>query len=102
MAKNNLRSFRFSDEIYCILEAQPGDNLNAKFEALVQTCYCELERRQAALDKINAQIEERRAKLRSLEKATEELARMEQDLKNARFYFGIVERRAKSISEKEL
>ena len=99
-AKNNIRSFRYSDEIACILEAQQGDNLNAKFERLVETCFCELERRQEELERINAKIEERRQTLRNLERATSELALLEQDIKSARFYFGIVERRAAAIAEK--
>lgn len=98
--KSNIRSFRFSDEIACILNSQPGDNMNAKFERLVETCYCNLERRQEELDRINAKIEERRQTLHNLEKATEELKRLEQDLKNARFYFGIVARRAGEIADK--
>lgn len=99
-AKSNIRSFRYSDEVAEILEAQPGDNLNAKFERLVETCYCDLERKQEQLAQIEAKITERRDTLRKLEKATEELSRLEQDLKNARFYFGIVERRAGAIAEK--
>ena len=99
-AKSNIRSFRFSDEIACILNSQPGDNMNAKFERLVESCYCDLERKQEQLSQIEAKITERRETLRKLEKATEELNRLEQDLKNARFYFGIVERRAGAIAEK--
>ena len=33
--KSNLRSFRYSDEIAAILEAQEGNSLNEKFESLV-------------------------------------------------------------------
>lgn len=99
-AKPNIRSFRFSDEIACILESQPGPNMSAKFERLVESCYCDLERKQEQLAQIEAKITERRDTLRKLEKATEELSRLEQDLKNARFYFGIVERRAGAIAEK--
>lgn len=99
-AKNNIRSFRYSDEIACILASQPGDNLNAKFEWLVETCYCELERRQEELERINAKIEERRQTLRNMEKATSELDLLERDIKSARFSFGIVERRAAAIAEK--
>lgn len=61
--KSNIRSFRYSDEIACILNQQPGDSLNAKFEYLVESCYCEIERRQQVLH--------------NLENATEELNRLE-------------------------
>lgn len=99
-AKNNIRSFRFSDEIACILNSQPGDSMNAKFEKLVETCYIEQERRQAALDRINAKIEERRKVLQNLERATSELAQLERDIQSAKFSFGIVQRRAASIAER--
>ena len=99
-AKNNIRSFRYSDEIACILEAQEGDSLNAKFERLVETCFCELERKQQELDRINEKIEEKRQTLRNMERATSELDMLERDIKSARFYFGIVERRAETIAEK--
>ena len=97
-AKNNIRSFRFSDEIACILNSQPGDSMNAKFEHLVETCYCEKEQRQAELERINSKIEERRRVLRELERATSELAHLERDIQSAKFSFGIVQRRAASIA----
>lgn len=98
--KNNIRSFRFSDEIACILNAQPGENMNAKFERLVETCYCEQERKQEQLDRINAEIEKRRQVLRNLERATAELVQLERDIQSAKFSFGIVQRRAAAIAEK--
>lgn len=100
MAKNNIRSFRYSDEVACILASQPGENLNAKFETLVETCYCELERKQEELERINKQIEDRRQTLRKMEQATAELDLLERDIQSARFHFGIVSRRAAAISEK--
>ena len=98
--KSNIRSFRYSDETAAILEAQPGESLNAKFENLVKTCFQTLPQKQEQLAQIEAKIAERRETLRKLEKATEEINRLEQDLKNARFYFGIVERRAGAIAER--
>ena len=99
-AKNNIRSFRYSDEIACILESQPGENLNAKFEWLVESCYCELERKKEELDRINQKIKERRQVLSNLERATSELALLEKDIQSAKFSFGIVQRRAAAIAEK--
>ena len=98
--KNNIRSFRYSDEIAVILMSQPGDSLNAKFENLVKACYCDIENRKQELERINAKIEERRQTLRNLEKATADLDMLEKDIKSARFNFGIVERRAAAIAEK--
>lgn len=101
-AKNNIRSFRYSDEVAAILEAQQGDSLNDKFEKLVLTCFYKLEQRQKDLEAIEEQIRERREKLYSLQDATRELAQLEKDINSAKHYFGIVERRAQSIAESEL
>ena len=54
MAKNNIRSVRFSDELIEIIEQQVGDNFTQKFERLVYNCYMllpEKERQTAELDK---------------------------------------------------
>lgn len=83
--KSNIRSFRYSDEIACILNQQPGESLNAKFEYLVESCYCDIERRQV---------------LHNLENATEELNRLEKDILAAKNSFCIVARRAAAIAEK--
>ena len=99
-AKSNIRSFRFSDEIAAILEAQDGDSLNAKFENLIKFCFQSIPQKQEQLDRINAQIEQRRETLRKLEKATAELAQLEKDIHSAQFSFGIVQRRAEAIAEK--
>ena len=98
--KKNIRSFRYSDEVACILASQQGENLNAKFENLVKKCFCDLERRQEELDRIEERIKERRQKLYDLERATAQLDMLERDIKNARFSFGVVERRAAAIAEK--
>lgn len=99
-AKNNIRSFRYSDEIACILEQQPGESLNAKFEYLVEQCFCEIEHRQEALARVNAEIAARRETLRKLEQATWELTQLESEIQAAKRTFAIIERRAKSIAEK--
>lgn len=99
-AKSNIRSFRYSDDIAAILEAQEGDGLNQKFENLVMFCFRSLDQRREQLDRINAQIEQRRELLHKLEKATAELAQLEKDIHSAQFSFGIVQRRAAAIAEK--
>lgn len=100
MAKPNIRSFRYSNEVADILEAQRGNSLNEKFENLVTDCYLMLERRQRMLEQVNEQIEARRRVLRNLETATAELQMLQRDIEAAKRYFAIIERRAKSIAEK--
>lgn len=99
MAKDNIRSFRFSGEVAAILEGQEGKSLNDKFETLVLFCYYKLEQRKEDLAKIEKQIEERRKKLNDLQKATEKLMDLERNIETAKYYFGIVERGAKMIAE---
>lgn len=100
MAKPNIRSFRYSNEVAEILEAQRGNSLNEKFENLVTDCYLMLERRQRMLEQVNEQIEARRRVLRNLETATAELQMLQRDIEAAKRYFAIIERRAESIAEK--
>jgi len=99
--KSNLRSFRYSDEVAAILEAQEGGSLNEKFENLVLYCYYKLDERKAALAAVNREIDESRERLYRLQDATKELRELEKDLQNAKFYFELVERRAKAISDTE-
>ena len=100
--KNNLRSFRYTDEVAAILEAQEGNSLNEKFESLVLFCFYNLDRRKKDLERIEADIKRERERLYNLQKATEELRMLEQDLQGAQRYFEIVERRAKKIAETEM
>lgn len=99
MAKDNIRSFRFSGEVAAILEAQEGKSLNDKFETLVLFCYYKLEKRKEDLADIEKRIDERRQKLYDLQKATEKLIDLERNIETAKHYFGIVERGAKMIAE---
>ena len=39
MAKNNIRSVRFSDEMIEIINQQVGENFTQKFERMVYNCY---------------------------------------------------------------
>ncbi len=102
MAKPNARSFRYSDEVACILNSYRGSNTSEKFENLVTDAFCMVEKRQQDLDRINEQIAQRRETLHNLKQATEQLSMLEKDIKSAKFYFGIVERRARELSEKEM
>ena len=65
MAKNNIRSVRFSDEMIEIINQQIGDNFTQKFERMVYNCYMlpEKERQTAELDK---RITEKRESLNAL------------------------------------
>lgn len=99
MSKNNIRSIRFSDELAELIDQQVGETFTQKFEHLIYRCIWELQAQEKQLAAIKEEIRQERERLYNLQKATEELHRLEKDIKNAQFYFAIVERRAKAIAE---
>ena len=52
MAKNNIRSVRFSDEMIEIINQQIGDNFTRKFERMVYNCYMLQPEKQRQLGKL--------------------------------------------------
>ena len=98
--KNNLRSFRYSDEVAAILEAQEGNSLNEKFETLVLFCYYKVESRKKDLEEVERRIKHEQERLYNLYRATEELRMLESDIQNVKRSFAIVQRRAAAIAEK--
>lgn len=61
MAKNNIRSVRFSDEMIEIINQQVGDNFTQKFERMVYNCYMLLPEKQRQADRLDIlRSEERR------------------------------------------
>lgn len=73
MAKSNIRSMRFSDEMMEMIESQAGDSFTAKFEALVTRCMWELPRKEEELRQIQAQIENERKNLRLIRERKQKL-----------------------------
>lgn len=66
MAKGNIRSMRFSDEMIEMIESQVGDTFTAKFEALVTRCMWELPRKEEQLKAIQLLIDDEHKKLTHL------------------------------------
>lgn len=97
--KNNIRSIRFSDELAELIDRQAGDTFTQKFEGLITRCVWELPKKEKQLADIQRRIDQERERLFNLQKATEELRRLEQDIQSAQHCFKIVERRAKAIAE---
>ncbi len=97
--KPNIRSIRFSDELAELIDRQAGSTFTEKFENLITRCVWELPRKEEELKRIQGQINQERERLFRLQKATEELRRLEQDIRSAEHYFKIIERRAKGIAE---
>lgn len=64
MAKGNIRSIRFSDELMELIESQPGETFTAKFEGLVRRCVSELPEKERQLAEVQKQIQNERNNLR--------------------------------------
>ena len=99
MAKNNIRSIRFSDELADLIDRQAGDTFTQKFENLVTRCVWEVPAAEKRLEQIREDIKREQQRLYDLQRATEQLRMLERDIKDAQRYFQIVERRAKQIAE---
>lgn len=99
MAKNNIRSIRFSDDLAELIDQQAGQTFTQKFENLITRCVYELPRQEERLKAIQEKIRQEQQRLYDLQKATEQLRMLERDIKDTQRYFAIVERRAKQIAE---
>lgn len=99
MAKNNIRSIRFSDDLAELIERQAGRSFTEKFENLVTRCVWELPRQEERLKEIQERIRQEQERLFRIQKATEQLRMLENDINSAQYYFKIVERRAQAIAE---
>lgn len=86
MAKGNIRSMRFSDEILEMIESQAGDTFTAKFEALVTRCVWELPAKERELANIQAQIENERKKLAKIRTNADALQNKMNNLSSAMDY----------------
>ena len=97
--KNNIRSIRFSDDLAELIDRQAGRTFTEKFENLITRCVWELPRQEERLKRVREEIKREQDRLYNLQRATEQLRMLEQDIKSAQRYFQIVERRAKAIAE---
>lgn len=97
--KNNIRSIRFSDELAELIDHQVGRTFTEKFENLVTRCVFELPQKEKQLQAIQEKIDQERKRLYNLEKASEQLKWLENDIAAAKRSFQLVERRAKQIAD---
>lgn len=68
MAKGNIRSMRFSDEVIEMIESQAGESFTAKFEALVTRCMWELPKKEQELKEIQERIKNEKKRLANIQK----------------------------------
>ena len=66
MAKSNIRSIRFNDEIAEVIDRQIGDTFTAKFENLVTRCMLELPGKEDELARLEEKIQKKREELHQI------------------------------------
>ena len=64
MAKKNIRSIRFSDELAELIDRQMGNSFTEKFENLITRCVWELPQKENELKQIELQIQKKRKELK--------------------------------------
>lgn len=97
--KGIIRSIRISDDMTELIDRQAGANFTEKWENLVTRCVWELPQKEELLKEIQKDIDREWQRLHDLQRATEQLRMLENDIKAAQRYFQIVERRAKQIAD---
>lgn len=80
MAKNNIRSIRFSDELAEVINQQVGDTFTQKFENLITRCVWELPETERKLEYINMEIKEKREQLGRMSNRADALSRQLHEL----------------------
>lgn len=70
MAKNNIRSIRFSDELAELIDRQQGKNFQQKFENLVTRCVYELPQKETEIKRLD---ELKAMKLKQLDELNKQL-----------------------------
>lgn len=73
MAKNNIRSFRYSDEVKEILENYKGESMNEKFENLVKYCFEKVPHVEKRLKDLEEEIDIKYNKLRDVSRQAREI-----------------------------
>ena len=70
MAKKNIRSIRFSDELAELIDRQIGNSFTEKFENLITKCVWELPKKEKELKQLEEEINEKREELFKLRNKT--------------------------------
>lgn len=65
-SKSNIRSIRFTDELYELIDRQAGDTFTQKLENLVTRCVWELPQKEKELKQIQEQIDKERNELQRI------------------------------------
>lgn len=99
MAKNNIRSFRYSDEVAKHLEKQPENSLNEKFENLVISCCIALPEVLKQTKEAENQLLLSKQKLWDVIKQVQQLQDYQSTLKQAEYYINNLGQKAKQLHD---
>ena len=80
--KSKIRSIRFTDELYELIDRQTGDTFTQKLENLVTRCVWELPAKEKELKDLQEYIAHERDNLRRIRDAKQKMERNIQDLNN--------------------
>lgn len=94
--KSNIRSIRFTDELYELIDRQNGDTFTQKLENLVTRCVWELPQKEKELQSIQKQIDQERQDLRRFRETKQ---KMEQNIRNLNWSFENLQREVKRVTE---
>lgn len=100
MAKNNIRSFRYSDEVAAILEKQQGASLNDKFEQLVLDCNYKLPAFEKRLHETQDQIISNLQKVRELNSISSELVHVQANISSLNCYASDLSERISALCDR--
>ena len=71
--KSNIRSIRFTDDLYELIDRQAGDTFTQKLENLVTKCVWELPKKEEEIKYVQAQIRKEYAKLDRIRRQANQL-----------------------------
>ena len=80
MAKNNIRSIRFSDDLAELIDRQAGETFTQKFENLVTRCVYELPKKEAEIRRLDTMIERKRQEIAVLSSRSAKIINTVSDL----------------------
>lgn len=82
MAKTNVRSFRFDDEVLKIIEGFEGDNCSDKFDRIVRHCFMAVPEAQRQLDDLETQIKNKKKELKRICDMSDEMRTIQSKVMN--------------------
>lgn len=99
MAKNNIRSIRFSDELADLIDRQIGETFTQKFESLIYRAFWELPQQEKRLAEIDQRIQEKTQRLIAMQKTIEQLRTMETEINGISNSIRRIRKKALEIAE---